>query len=766
MRIRRATCVALCFLAACHDAPVTPAATHPSTGSGKRPLGLVEVTISGLGSKTPSASVRAKDFVPPDGASGEGGIQIAPVSTGTFTVGARGAGGMRYFYATYQVRNANISGTAYTTPRTNLTFLAVGTNGTIGGSAISQLFRFDGSLANTAIAAQVTPTGMAHQNGGAGFVSSKPDVLQALSEADVAAIAAPAGVTTIFPYAFVTSNPNTSNSRTLPANPAVGQFDGLVTFAFKYPLQATAADDPFTLSMIFLALDDSQTRVTQSLEEQDAAGTTAFEARATALGATSVTLLAGGTYAGAASTRTICSARVAGTAASPTAYAFGAPAHFLSLTPNPYDVSGESISSTASLTATFDTVVTNATPSTFVVDGMQSGRGFLGHTYTGNGTTTVSTPNGSFLPGEEVEVTVAATPGLACPTPWAGRLRVGPTVSSEFGSFAAATTISTAAGPYAPVLADLNGDGKPDLIVTSDSSATVAVFLNNGSGGFGPETDYPVGSVSRGVAVGDFNGDGKLDIVVANRTSNSVSVLLGNGDGTFQPRVDYPTGSNPQNVVVGDFNRDGKLDLAVGTTGVSVLLGNGDGTFQPKVDYPATVGSHRVVVADFNQDGTLDLAVSNANTAVVDVYLGKGDGTFNTAVSYAASTVSQDITVGDFDGNGTPDLIVTYGSSNTNIGAFLNNGDGTFQPGVDIPVGGTQNSLIAGDFDGDGHLDLALTLANSAAVPLEGPLGPPTTLPLPAIGQGIVTGDINADGKLDLIVANFGNRTISLIRRN
>src|SRR5581483_5775758 len=370
MRIRRATCVALCFLAACHDAPVTPAATHPSTGSGKRPLGLVEVTISGLGSKTPSASVRAKDFVPPDGASGEGGIQIAPVSTGTFTVGARGAGGMRYFYATYQVRNANISGTAYTTPRTNLTFLAVGTNGTIGGSAISQLFRFDGSLANTAIAAQVTPTGMAHQNGGAGFVSSKPDVLQALSEADVAAIAAPAGVTTIFPYAFVTSNPNTSNSRTLPANPA---------------------DDPFTLSMIFLALDDSQTRVTQSLEEQDAAGTTAFEARATALGATSVTLLAGGTYAGAASTRTICSARVAGTAASPTAYAFGAPAHFLSLTPNPYDVSGESISSTASLTATFDTVVTNATPSTFVVDGMQSGRGFLGHTYTGNGTTTVST---------------------------------------------------------------------------------------------------------------------------------------------------------------------------------------------------------------------------------------------------------------------------------------------------------------------------------------------------------------------------------------
>src|SRR5579862_1448630 len=269
MSIRRPTCVGLLLLAACHDAPLIPAAHRPSDPQ-RTPLGVIQITFSNLGGPSAGAAtarVRPLDFSAPDGSNGSGGIQLAPVSTGTFTVGKRGAGGMRYFYATYQVRNANTSGTAYTTPRTNLTFLAAATASTIGGTAISQLFRFDGSAANTSIASQITPTGMVYQNGGAGFVSAKADVLQATAETEIVHLATPAGVTTLFPYGFVTSNPNTPTSRTLPANPAVGQFDGLVTFAFKYPLQATAADDPYTMSAVFLALDDGETRVTQSLEE-------------------------------------------------------------------------------------------------------------------------------------------------------------------------------------------------------------------------------------------------------------------------------------------------------------------------------------------------------------------------------------------------------------------------------------------------------------------------------------------------------------------
>src|ERR1700743_1161177 len=109
MSICRTTCAGLLLLAACHDAPVTPAVHRPSNPS-RTPLAVVEITISNLGAQAGAervARVRPLDFSAPDGGNGTGGIQLAPLSTGTFTVGKRGAGGVRYFYATFQVRNAN-----------------------------------------------------------------------------------------------------------------------------------------------------------------------------------------------------------------------------------------------------------------------------------------------------------------------------------------------------------------------------------------------------------------------------------------------------------------------------------------------------------------------------------------------------------------------------------------------------------------------------------------------------------------------------------
>src|SRR5690606_23378210 len=122
------------------------------------------------------------------------------------------------------------------------------------------------------------------------------DVLQVITEAeaaDILAIATAAGtsVTDVFPYGFVVQNANDARSRTLPANPEEGQFDGVVTFAFKVPLQTTPAEDPFTVSAMFLAVDDGEVKITQSAEEQTAEGRVAFADRAALLGAEVLTLL-------------------------------------------------------------------------------------------------------------------------------------------------------------------------------------------------------------------------------------------------------------------------------------------------------------------------------------------------------------------------------------------------------------------------------------------------------------------------------------------
>jgi len=171
------------------------------------------------------------------------------------------------------------------------------------------------------------------------------------------------------------------------------------------------------------------------------------------------------------------------------------------------------------------------------------------------------------------------------------------------------------------------------------------------------------GLYARSVAVADVNGDGKPDLAVANLClteyncpNGLVGVLLGNGDGTFQTAVTYGSGGYyAMSVAVADVNGDGKPDLVVAnncTSGdfsngctdpsgtVGVLLGNGDGTFQAAVTYGSGgYYSSSVAVADVNGDGKPDLVVANecADTSCtngsVGVLLGNGDGTFQAAVA-------------------------------------------------------------------------------------------------------------------------------------
>jgi uncharacterized protein (DUF2141 family) len=240
------------------------------------------------------------------------------------------------------------------------------------------------------------------------------------------------------------------------------------------------------------------------------------------------------------------------------------------------------------------------------------------------------------------------------------------------------------------VSGDLNGDGKPDLVVTGYSTAshaTVIALLNNGDGTFTLGQNFTAGSIAASVLV-DINGDGKLDLVNA-RGDGDVQVFLGRGDGTFlKPGAQYPVTKGMNQIALADFNGDGRLDIvACGYEGTpngykakdssyAVALGQNGGfgppTVTPGVTPPGSACAN-VVVADFNGDGNMDFAVNGwENGQDLTVLLGKGNGTFAPPVSYNVDGRVY-ILVGDLNGDGKPDILALE----INLTA-INNGDGTF----------------------------------------------------------------------------------------
>lgn len=302
-------------------------------------------------------------------------------------------------------------------------------------------------------------------------------------------------------------------------------------------------------------------------------------------------------------------------------------------------------------------------------------------------------------------------------------------------------------GANSVAVADVNGDGKADLLVASEcansSSANglVGVLLGNGDGTFQAAVTYDAGGLyTYSVAVADLNGDGKPDVAVTNYcdtidcsgngTGNgSVDVLLGNGDGTFQTAVNYGTGMyGADSVAIADVNGDGKLDLLVANYcvaftmdecesygSVGVLLGNGDGTFQTAMTYNSGgIGAQSVAVADVNGDGKLDLVIANLldpaypyGIGVAAVLLGSGDGTFPTAVTYVLDGPPQSAVLADVNGDGKLDIVDA--EDDGFVGVLLGNGDGTFQAEVGYGAGGTyEYSLAVADVNGDSKPDLVV----------------------------------------------------------
>jgi hypothetical protein len=308
-------------------------------------------------------------------------------------------------------------------------------------------------------------------------------------------------------------------------------------------------------------------------------------------------------------------------------------------------------------------------------------------------------------------------------------------------------------------IADFNGDGSNDMAGPSGSS--VSIFLGHGDGTFASATTFPLGQSSAVyVATADLNGDGKADLLTCEQGSFSLSVLLGNGDGTFGAPVVYTTTSGVGKFVkVADFNGDGHSDALVSGTGIYVRLGNGDGTFGPRQDVSISgCSGNEPMIADFNGDGRMDLAAPNpCPFGRASVVLGNGDGTFGPVADYPLPGLPEFGATGDLNGDGRPDLAVV--NEGGTLSVLLGNGDGTFAPRTDTVISSETFGVKIADFNADGLPDIAVAgfdvdilflLAGHGDGTFEPALGYPTGGRHP---YDLFVGDLNRDGRPDVMTS-------------
>ena len=331
-------------------------------------------------------------------------------------------------------------------------------------------------------------------------------------------------------------------------------------------------------------------------------------------------------------------------------------------------------------------------------------------------------------------------------------------------------TFAVGSSPYALAVADLRGDGKPDLITANYSDNTVSVLLGNGDGIFQTQQTFAVGSQPHGLAVADLRGNGEDDLVAANKGDNTVSLLLGNGNGTFQTQQILAVGSQPVAVKVADLNGDGKSDIIAVNEGdktVSVLLGNGP--FQAPRTVPVGNYPDAVAVADVNGDGRADIAVANYADNTVTVLLGNGDGSF-TPETLPVGAAPTSIVVADANGDGKPDVITTNSYDNS-VSVLLGNGDGSFQAQQTFAVGARPTSVAVADFNGDGIPDLVTANVGDGTVSVllgkgDGSFQSPLNFAVGSSASSLAVADVNGDGLADLVVANSGDNTVSVLLGN
>lgn len=380
------------------------------------------------------------------------------------------------------------------------------------------------------------------------------------------------------------------------------------------------------------------------------------------------------------------------------------------------------------------------------------------------------------------------------------------------GSAVTGTTLATGQnlaggdGGHSTEIADLDGDGWPDLLVGNRYGHTISLFRNLGTGNlltpgsFAPRVDFPalVGNTDNpyGIVAADVDGDGKLDLIFTDRASHRIGIQRNQstagtlGTSSFTTPFYFNTGTDPRYVRVADLDRDGRMDIVTGNYAASTIsilrnlspAGVLDATtFAARVDLSSGAGTCDVAIHDLDGDGRADVATVNQNAATVSLFRNLSTpGTLN-AGSFAArvdlpANGDATLAVGDLDGDGKADLI--SGGNSTAISIFRNTSSGgnftnsSFASRVDYGNPGWVHNVVLGDINGDGKPDLIAVGELGSYLRVYANQSAPGAVTLAsgvdyATGWnawGVSVGDLDGDRRSDIVFCNAYDDTVTLYR--